>query len=376
MNYKQIISKEALGKALALRDLTDPTEGKHCMQLLVEQVTSELQDAWGIPCCLHRGHRVVSVADNYDHLRYPQQAVTRAERYSRYVDQEHLLRTHTSALIPGLLRNLDPDTVEDLLLACPGPVWRRDVIDKTHIGEPHQMDLWRISRQEMQSDDLEEMIHVVASVLAPGKEIRISKTKHPYTLEGREIEVLHEGNWLEIGECGLAHPEVLAGAREDATGRDQYHGLAMGIGLERAVMLRKGIDDIRLLRSEDPRVASQMLDLEPYHQVSAQPPARRDISIAMQPDIAEEEIAERIRELLGDESEWLEEVRIISRTAGAKLPEAARQRIGIALDQENILLRLIIRHPVRSLPKAEANRIKDKIYVGLHEGSTYQLSGQ
>jgi phenylalanyl-tRNA synthetase alpha chain len=54
----------------------------------------------------------------------------------------------------------------------------------------------------------------------------------------------------------------------------------MGIGLDRMLMLRKGIDDIRALRSLDPRIATQMLDLRPYRTVSHQPPIRRDLSIA------------------------------------------------------------------------------------------------
>ena len=69
-------------------------------------------------------------------------------------------------------------------------------------------------------------------------------------------------------------PRVLAGPASTR----RAPGLAMGLGLDRALMLRKGIGDIRLLRSADPRVADQLLDLEPYRPVSSMPPARRDLS--------------------------------------------------------------------------------------------------
>jgi len=58
-----------------------------------------------------------------------------------------------------------------------------------------------------------------------------------------------DNEWIEIGECGLASPALLA-----ASGLPAHTGLAMGLGLDRLVMLRKGIDDIRLLRATAPRI--------------------------------------------------------------------------------------------------------------------------
>jgi phenylalanyl-tRNA synthetase alpha chain len=56
----------------------------------------------------------------------------------------------------------------------------------------------------------------------------------------------------------------------------------MGIGRDRVLMVRKGIDDIRLLRSTDPRIATQMLDLDPYRPVSSQPAIRRDVDCGVE----------------------------------------------------------------------------------------------
>ena len=143
----------------------------------------------------------------------------------------------------------------------------------------------------------------------------------------------------------------------------------MGIGLDRAVMLRKGIADIRLLRSEDPRVAGQMRDLEAYREVSAQPPARRDVSIACASGLTDEDLGDRVRAALSDEqAEWVEQVAVATRSPAAALPAGARARLGIADDQENLLVRVVLRHPTRSLAKAEANVLRDRIYAALHQG--------
>jgi hypothetical protein len=72
---------------------------------------------------------------------------------------------------------------------------------------------------------------------------------------------------VEVWECGLAHPRVLAAAGLPGRG-----GLAAGMGLDRLLMLVKHIPDIRLLRSGDPRITCQMLDLARYQYVSSMPP--------------------------------------------------------------------------------------------------------
>lgn len=362
------LTQDQLRQALTLADLTDPAYGPHCMQDLVAGATGALRGRWGCAVHVHRANRVVAIADNYDALGYPPDGPARDRRYTRYVDAGRLLRSQTSAAVASALRELAPSAPEDVLVCAPGLVYRRDAIDRLHVGEPHQLDLWRIAARPMEGPDLEAMIAAVVEALLPGASWRALPAEHPYTLDGREVEVLAGGEWVELLECGLAHPRVIA-----AGGLEGHSGLAMGIGLDRAVMLRKGIGDIRLLRSTDPRVASQMLDLGPYREVSAQPAARRDMSIACAPGLTGEDLGDRVRgALTGEEAEWVEEVAVASRTPSAQLPAAARERIGIADGQENLLLRVVLRHPTRSLAKAEANALRDRIYAALHEGSEWE----
>ena len=101
MSSIQLLSAEALRRALNLRDLTDPARGPHGLQLLVRQATEVLSDAWGAELRVRRELPLVSVEDNYDALSYPKDAIARDARYTRYVSERVVLRTHTTAMLPG-----------------------------------------------------------------------------------------------------------------------------------------------------------------------------------------------------------------------------------------------------------------------------------
>jgi phenylalanyl-tRNA synthetase alpha chain len=363
-----IIPPQALERALALRDLSDPAQGPHATQLLVDRVTGALAARWGCELRLHRAHPVVATEDNYDRLHIGPGAVSRDARYTRYVAPGRVLRTHTTAMIPPLLRELSANPPADVLLACPGLAYRRDQIDRLHTGEPHQMDLWRIAARPLGGADLREMVHTLVEALAPGAEYRLNPSPHPYTLEGVEIEVMWNGGWVEVGECGIALPDIL---RE--SGLPAGHtGLAMGLGLDRLLMLAKGIPDIRLLRAEDPRIAGQMHDLAPYRPVSHQPPIRRDLSVALACETTPEEVGDRVRTALEARVDSLEAVEVLSETPHDQLPAAARERIGLRPGQKNVLVRVVIRDLARTLTSDEANELRDEVYAALHQGDAWQ----
>ena len=100
------LSPSALSAALNLRDLTDPTQGPHAMQTLLNAVVQRLSELWGVPAETRRDPALVAVADNYDNLGYESSAITRDQRYSRYVGPTVMLRSHTSAGVPPVLRSL------------------------------------------------------------------------------------------------------------------------------------------------------------------------------------------------------------------------------------------------------------------------------
>jgi phenylalanyl-tRNA synthetase alpha chain len=366
------ITDDQLARALALRDLSDPASGPHAMQLVLDAIADALAGAWRCRVQTHRASPVVTVEENYELLGYEADAPTREARYTRYLDERRLLRSHTSAMIPSALRSVAAEAgCHDLVVACPGLVYRRDVVDRLHVGEPHQLDLWRVRRgQPLGGDDLEQMVGLVVSAVLPGAMHRSIPAIHPYTRDGREVEVRIGDSWVELLECGLAGDHVLAAAGLDPS---HWSGLALGIGLDRALMLRKGIGDIRLLRSDDPRVAGQMLTLDPYREVSSMPPANRDISIAIAEEVTAEEIGDGIRGSLPAEIlDAVEEVALVSETPASELPEPAIARIGLQPGQKNVLLRLVLRHPTQTLTAEQANRIRDRIYAAVHRGTASQ----
>jgi phenylalanyl-tRNA synthetase alpha chain len=364
----RLLDSEAYGRALALRDLTDAALGPHAMQLLVHAAVTALAERWRCAVVVHRAAPVVTGAENYDALGYPPDGAARAARYTRYVTPDRLLRTQTSAMIPAALRLLAPARYDDVLVVCPGLTYRRDAIDRLHVGEPHQLDLWRIARRRLGRAELEDMIDVAAHAMLPGARVALSPASHPYTVDGLEVHAEVGGRAVEILECGLAAPRILDDAGLPSA---EHRGLAMGIGLDRMLMLRKGVADIRELRSPDPRIAAQMLDLAPYRAVSSQPPMRRDLSIAVPAETTPEELGDRARQALGASCASVEAIEVLSETRYADLSPAARERLGIAVGQKNVLLRLVIRDLERTLTAVEANALRDAIYAALHAGSAH-----
>jgi phenylalanyl-tRNA synthetase alpha chain len=358
------LSPEQLARDLSIRDLSDPAEGAHAIQLLVDVAVAALISIWDLPLRHCRGPRVVPIEDNYDHLRIGDDAISRDIRYTRYVDDQLMLRSHSSAMVPPALRSLAADPDDDVLLVCPGIVYRRDAIDWQHTGTPHQLDLWRVSRRPLGTDDLEEMIETLAGALTPGCPVHGEARTHPYTVSGREVDVEVGGRLVEVWECGLAHPEVLAHA-----GLSGWSGLALGMGLDRLLMITKAIPDIRLLRSEDPRVAQQMLDLSVYLPVSAMPAIRRDLSVALDPADDVEVLGDRVRDALGPDADAVEEVSILSETSYDLVPPAARERLGLGVGQRNVLVRVVLRDLRRTLTGDEANQLRDRIYAAIHRGA-------
>ncbi len=364
------LSPGQLARDLSVRDLTDPAEGPHAIQLILGRAAAVLADRWGCQPRWWRGERIVTVADNYDLLGYDPADVTRDSRYTRYVDARRMLRSHSTAMIPPALRALAAQPGDDVLLVCPGLVYRRDAIDRLHTGTPHQLDLWRVTRHppRMAEQDLREMIRILLGALLPGTRHRLEPRVHPYTLRGWQVDVQHGGSWVEVAECGLTHPGVLRRAGLDGS----CSGLALGVGLDRLLMLIKDVPDIRLLRAADPRAATQMLDLGPYRAVSALPAIRRDLSVAVAARDLAEDLGDRVREALGDDAGCVESIQILQRTACAALPASALDRLGATAEQDNLLVRVVLRDLERTLTDRDANLLRDRIYAAIHQGSAHQ----
>ncbi|MGO4383103.1 PheS-related mystery ligase SrmL [Specibacter sp. RAF43] len=367
------LSLAELNAALGIVDLSDPAAG-HALSTLLANVTGALASRWGVPVAEHRHNPLVATRDNYDRLGYAPTDITRDARYSRHVSPTVMLRSHTSAGVPAVLDALRPELGRyDTLHVLPGLVYRRDAVDRTHVGTPHQVDLWRLrSRAPLGVPELMDMLGTVVEAVLPGARWRAVPTTHSYTTAGVQLDVQVRGEWLELAEAGLVAASVLRASGLDPR---RWGGLALGLGLDRALMLRKGIDDIRLLRSADPRVAAQMADLAPYRPVSAMPPVRRDLSLVCADDVDAEVLGDAARSALGADAEVLAGLEVLAVTPAAELPAAAAARLGLVpgSGRANVLVRLTLQSLERTLTATEANRLRNRVYLALHDGPAREL---
>lgn len=369
--YIKPLTKEALKRYLAIPDLTQADE-QHAIKLLYQKIEKYMRSSHpNSQVTVHRKDPIVTVENNYDNLLIPVDNISRSSTYTHYVDEKHILRTHTTAQIPGILRDLSKhDDWEDVVILLPGLAYRRDVTDKKHVGQVHMLEMWRVVKtngdKPIVKDDLLAVVKGVAATAAPGWKLRIVDMPHPYTKQGIEVNAVSGDRDIEILECGLINDQILTNAGLDPK---VYSGWALGMGLDRLVMTLKDIPDIRYLRSNNPGITKQMKDLEKYQEVSNQPAIQRDMSYSVPSTYVEEDINEDIREALGDKANILESVEVLSETAHKDLPLKIRERLGIASDQKNVLVRITLRHLERSLKNQEANDIYDDIYSKINYGT-------
>lgn len=366
----EISPSETVERSLAVKDLT--FDGStHAINLVREAVQAKLLEHGFPNIKVVRGNPVVSTADNFDRLRFSKDNLGRSSTYTRYLDENHVLRTHTSAMVPEALDELAKHSeVEDITFIFPGLVYRRDVSDRTHLGVFHQMDIWRIQknnkRRSLAADHLRDLVKTVFEAATPGVEPIVYDAVHPYTIEGIEVYAQFGDDELEVLEAGLAHPEVLANSGLDP---EEYSGLALGMGIDRLVMARKGMQDIRLLRADNPKIASQMHDLRNFEYVSNQPDMSRDLSYVVAADSTPEDIAESLREAFKDNEYLIEEITVKTVTTPQELHSSAAERLGITDEQINVLVNIVLRHPDRTLTKKEINALYSDAYPHIHKGS-------
>jgi phenylalanyl-tRNA synthetase alpha chain len=115
-----------------------------------------------------------------------------------------------------------------------------------------------------------------------------------------------------------------------------------------------------------------MLDLARYRPVSPMPAITRDLSIAVADDDDGETLGDRVRDALGAGARCVEEVRVVSATAYRQLPASAIRRLGARPGQKNLLLRVVLRDLDTTLTSEDANRLRDRIYRALHQGTRYE----
>ncbi len=137
---------------------------------------------------------------------------------------------------------------------APGRVYRCDS-DQTHTPMFHQVEGLVVDTDVSFANLKAVMLDFVAAFFERPVEMRFRPSYFPFTEPSAEMDILSEsGRWLEIGGCGMVHPNVLTAVGVDP---EQYTGYAFGMGVERMAMLRYGVDDLRLFFDNDLRFLRQ-----------------------------------------------------------------------------------------------------------------------
>lgn len=365
---KTCITPTQLEHALALKDLTLWSSNSHAVHLMASEVLEGLRERGWPTAEVVTGPRVVHARENYALLGYSPDEVTLGSEHTRWVDQERLLRTQTTSQIPAALQAAATARKpgEMRLIAAPGITFRRDTRDRWHCAEPHQMDVWVLGEPALSNrKDLLRLVRDILEAATPSLGWVFSDSPHHYTDEGIEVNLLADEKAIEVLECGCIARSLLERLGIDP---EQHGGLALGMGLDRLTMLRKGLPDIRLLRDAHPRVQAQMHDLSQWRPVSRLPSTSRDISLAVSPGLSEEALTEKMLNAAGEHACWIEEMQIKGRWAYGDLPEQAIQRLGLIPGQENVLLHIVLRDASRSITTEEANQLYGVIQSAMHEG--------
>jgi phenylalanyl-tRNA synthetase alpha chain len=190
---------------------------------------------------------------NFTALNIPADHPARAMHDTFYIDEQHVLRTHTS---PIQIRYMEAhlakfrhlENMPDIRIIAPGRVYRVDS-DATHSPMFHQVEgLW--IGEKVSFADLKG---VVADFLksffeTDNLQVRFRPSFFPFTEPSAEMDLSWGDGWLEIGGCGMVHPNVLKHVNIDS---EKYQGFAFGLGVERLAMLRYGVNDLRLFFEND-----------------------------------------------------------------------------------------------------------------------------
>lgn len=164
-----------------------------------------------------------------------------------------LLRSHTS---PGQIRIMEKYK-PPLAVVVPGRVYRPDAVDASHSFMFHQIEGLLVDK-EVRFSDLKGMLSVFCKrFFGDNIEMRFRPHFFPFTEPSAEVDIRwHKGKkaWLEIMGCGMVHPKVFEAVRYP---KGKYTGLAFGLGVERMVMLKYGIKDIRTFFENDLRFLRQ-----------------------------------------------------------------------------------------------------------------------
>ncbi|WP_394202502.1 phenylalanine--tRNA ligase subunit alpha [Marinagarivorans algicola] len=204
---------------------------------------------------VEQGPEVEDDFHNFEALNIPSHHPARAMHDTFYVDERHVLRTHTSPVqIRTMLKRSSP-----LKVICPGRVYRCDS-DLTHTPMFHQVEGLVVDKDVSFADLKGVVSQFLRTFFEADVPVRFRPSYFPFTepsaemdiqcthCQGEGCRVCKQTGWLEVGGCGMVHPNVFKACDINP---EEVSGFAFGMGVERLAMLRYGIKDLRMFFEND-----------------------------------------------------------------------------------------------------------------------------
>ena len=245
-------------------DVTQPMAnrrlgGLHPVSLVLDEV---LDVFTGMGFDVVEGPEVELDLFNFELLNLPKNHPARDAQDTFYIEENIVLRTHTSPVQARTMRERKPP----IRIVCPGRVYRADELDATHSPVFHQLE-GLVVAEDVTMADLKGTLDAFAQRLyGQGITTRFRPSFFPFTEPSAEVDLTcaacrgagcrtcKDTGWIEVLGAGMVNPKVLDMCGIDST---RYSGFAFGVGLDRIALLRYGIQDIRLMFEGDMRFLEQ-----------------------------------------------------------------------------------------------------------------------
>jgi phenylalanyl-tRNA synthetase alpha chain len=191
---------------------------------------------------------------NFDALNYPPDHPAMDDQDTFYIDDEHLLRTQTTALQGRVFERVKPP----LRYFTIGRCYRNEAVDRTHGHTFHQVDAFMVDEGVSMAQLKGTLGTFARSMFGEDTITRFRPDFFPFVEPGVDFAIsspkFEAGRWLELGGAGLIHPSILERYGIDT---ERYSGFAFGLGVDRIPLLAYGIDDLRYFLDNDLRFLAQ-----------------------------------------------------------------------------------------------------------------------
>ncbi|GJM38545.1 MAG: phenylalanine--tRNA ligase alpha subunit [Acidimicrobiales bacterium] len=223
---------------------------------LVTQARDRLEDVFvGMGYTIAEGPEVESAWYNFEALNIPEWHPARGSFDTIFVNlgepEQVMLRSHTSPVQIRTMENQEPP----IYIVAPGRTFRTDTADATHLPAFNQIEGLVVDRGITLGDLAGTIDEFVRAFFGGEVKTRLRPSYFPFTEPSAEFDISRpDGSWLELGGCGMVHPNVLRNCGIDP---DEWQGFAFGFGIDRLAVMRYQLDDIRELVNNDVRFLRQ-----------------------------------------------------------------------------------------------------------------------